>query len=318
MSSPVHSPTMPLLIPLLRSIRQPYRFRRLNLGATQPTPPPPPPPPPQVMVDDLGWNGFGFNSNNTEVRSPAIDELARGGVILVNHYVYKFCSPTRASFLTGRIPGHGIQETNLAMTSAVGCNLNLTMIPKMLKRAGYSSHLVGKWHQGFYRQSYTPAGRGFDSSFGFLGGGADHLSQCHGCENSIPAPDYATQKFSCPARYSPCGVVCPDQGGVDLFCTDRPCVGRNTSADPYVEQMPANRTERVLLMTCTGIVRGVARCVGVGVCGGKHAGRARGGFFFGLMTHNARFNMPAGTSTTRSWRRSSGPCRRRPRSSSIS
>eukprot|EP00040_Diaphanoeca_grandis_P042901 m.266368 g.266368 ORF g.266368 m.266368 type:complete len:678 (+) comp66964_c0_seq1:198-2231(+) len=187
-----------------------------------------------AMVDDLGWNGFGFNGNNDEVQSPTINDLARNGVILHAHYVYKFCSPTRASFLTGRIPGHGVQEVNLGFTQPIGCNLNLTMIGAKMKSANYTTAQVGKWHQGYFKQEYTPHGRGFDTSFGFLGGGEDHLSQCHACENSIPAPDWATQKFSCPAKYSPCGVKCPDQGGIDMYCTDKPCVGQNTTANPYL------------------------------------------------------------------------------------
>ena len=85
---------------------------------------------------------------------------------------------------------------------------------------------------------------GFDTSLGFLGGGEDHLSQCHGCENSIPAPDYATAKFQCPASYSPCGVVCPSQGGVDLYCTDKPCVGMNTTANPYLYTREMTRLVR--------------------------------------------------------------------------
>jgi len=56
-------------------------------------------------------------------------------------------SPTRASFLTGRIPGHGIQETNLGMTASVGTNINLTMIAQKLKAANYYTAQVGKWHQ---------------------------------------------------------------------------------------------------------------------------------------------------------------------------
>eukprot|EP00750_Incisomonas_marina_P020911 INCI4111.6.p1 GENE.INCI4111.6~~INCI4111.6.p1 ORF type:complete len:734 (-),score=97.45 INCI4111.6:2429-4630(-) len=188
-----------------------------------------------VMVDDLGWNGMSFSGNNDEVQTPVVAQLARSeGVIFESHYVYKFCSPTRASFLTGRFPGHGIQETNLGMTSEVGCNGNLTMIAAKLKQAGYVTLQIGKWHQGFYSAEFTPHGRGFDTSFGFLGGGEDHLSQCHGCENSIPDPDWATEKFSCPASYSPCGVVCPDQGGVDLYCTDKPCIDQNTTANPFL------------------------------------------------------------------------------------
>ena len=101
-----------------------------------------------VMVDDLGWNGMSFSGNNDEVQTPVVAQLARSeGVIFESHYVYKFCSPTRASFLTGRFPGHGIQETNLGMTSEVGCNGNLTMIAAKLKQAGYVTLQIGKWHQ---------------------------------------------------------------------------------------------------------------------------------------------------------------------------
>ncbi len=51
------------------------------------------------------------------------------------------------------------------------------MLPKRLKEAGYVSHQVGKWHQGFHKAEYLPRGRGFDTSYGFLAGGEDHFSQ---------------------------------------------------------------------------------------------------------------------------------------------
>ena len=70
------------------------------------------------------------------------------------------------------------------------------------------------------------------------------MSQCHGCENSIPSPDYATKKFNCPAHYSPCGEVCPIGGGIDLYCTDRPCYGRNTTANPYLYAQEVTRIIR--------------------------------------------------------------------------
>ena len=77
-----------------------------------------------------------------------------------------------------------------------------------------------QWHQGFYSHKFTPHGRGFNMSFGFLGGGEDHLSQCHGCENAIPCDEdgvhggcqngngWATKKFNCPAHYTPVRAGC--------------------------------------------------------------------------------------------------------------
>jgi arylsulfatase A-like enzyme len=42
------------------------------------------------------------------------------------------------------------------------------MLPKLLKQAAtpYSTHMLGKWHLGFFKRAATPVGRGFDSSFG--------------------------------------------------------------------------------------------------------------------------------------------------------
>ena len=48
------------------------------------------------------------------------------------------------------------------------------MLPKHLAKAGYYSSHIGKWHQGFFQNEYTPVARGFNESFGFLEGGQDH------------------------------------------------------------------------------------------------------------------------------------------------
>jgi arylsulfatase A-like enzyme len=100
-----------------------------------------------VVVDDLGWSGTSLSGFNHEVQTPTLKALAAQGVTLTAHYAYKFCSPSRASFLTGRVPGHGIQEINPGMTSPVATNGNLTMIGAKLQQAGYYTVQIGKWHQ---------------------------------------------------------------------------------------------------------------------------------------------------------------------------
>jgi arylsulfatase B len=57
-----------------------------------------------IMADDTGWNDLGFKNN--KVRSPNIDFLATTGIQLGSHYAFKVCSPSRASFHTGRMAYH--------------------------------------------------------------------------------------------------------------------------------------------------------------------------------------------------------------------
>ena len=66
------------------------------------------------------------------------------------------------------------------------------MLPKVLARSGYQSYHVGKWHQGFQTAAYTPVGRGFNGSYGFLQGGQDHWTHWCGASKAncnIAGPD---------------------------------------------------------------------------------------------------------------------------------
>jgi len=133
-----------------------------------------------AMVDDLGWNYPGYH--NPEVLTPTLDRLATTeGVRLESMYVYKYCSPSRGSLLSGRYPWHLASTRCNLIPSTIpeGLHLDYTLLPAHLARASYRSHHVGKWHLGFHTGAYTPVARGFNSSWGFLEGGEDHWD--HAC-----------------------------------------------------------------------------------------------------------------------------------------
>lgn len=145
-----------------------------------------------VLVDDLGFNGVGFRNN--VLRTPAIDDAARTGVILDSFYTAPLCGPSRASLLTGRMPDK-LQSSvdNLAVCwLEEGIDTSYTLLPELLRqRFNYATFMVGKWHGGFSHPAYLPTNRGFDSFFGFLGGCEDHVTQrtCNAaCGSAVGAP----------------------------------------------------------------------------------------------------------------------------------
>jgi leishmanolysin-like peptidase len=129
-----------------------------------------------ILADDLGFNGIGYM--NEEIRTPVMDKLTDEGVKLHSFYTYCWCAPSRFALLTGRDAwkseaGAGNFETDLP----TGTSLDYTMLPASLKTVGYSTHMVGKWHQGFHMKEFLPVNRGFDTFFGIVGESTDHMSQ---------------------------------------------------------------------------------------------------------------------------------------------
>ena len=104
-----------------------------------------------IVTDDQARWAVGAYGNK-EVRTPNMDRLAREGARFLNAFVpTPVCSPSRASFLTGR---HG---TQLGITdyitlpeAAAGLGLPTDAIiwPQVLKKHGYTTALIGKWHLG--------------------------------------------------------------------------------------------------------------------------------------------------------------------------
>ena len=97
--------------------------------------------------------------------------MVRAGAILEQSYVQPICTPTRSALMTGRYPIHtGRQSKALMPEQPDGLSTQFTLMPEYLKRLGYHTHMVGKWHLGFCNESYLPTRRGFDSYYGYWTG----------------------------------------------------------------------------------------------------------------------------------------------------
>ena len=80
--------------------------------------------------------------------------------------------------MSGRLPLHVTQNNNNNLvTNPGGADLRMTLLPERLRAAGYRTAMTGKWHVGARSNSNLPIARGFDSHFGFLKGGEDHITQ---------------------------------------------------------------------------------------------------------------------------------------------
>ncbi|XP_067930057.1 arylsulfatase J-like isoform X1 [Watersipora subatra] len=133
-----------------------------------------------VLADDLGYTDAGFHGGD-QIPTPHIDKLAHEGIILDNYYTAMICTPSRAALLTGRHPMQlGLQHGVVAPPCPFGLALNETLLPQYLKKFGYVTHMIGKWHLGFFTQEYTPTHRGFDSHLGFWSGRTDYFSHENG------------------------------------------------------------------------------------------------------------------------------------------
>ncbi len=132
---------------------------------------------PNVMIiftDDQGsidMNVYGAR----DLCTPNMDALAMRGVRFTQFYAAApVCSPSRVGLLTGRTPQHGGLSGNVGPGSEGMPSAQIT-IAEELKKAGYATAHIGKWHLGHHKDT-IPNGQGFDYSFGHLVGCIDNYS----------------------------------------------------------------------------------------------------------------------------------------------
>jgi N-acetylgalactosamine-6-sulfatase len=144
------------------------------------------------MADDLGYGDLGCYGC-TDIRTPAIDNLAAEGVRFTTFYANApECTPTRTALLTGRYQhrvgglecalgignvGRYDDAIRLRETNDLGLPRDQMSIARILKDAGYATAICGKWHLG-YEPKFFPLRHGFDYWFGPVGGAVDYFYYC--------------------------------------------------------------------------------------------------------------------------------------------
>lgn len=132
-----------------------------------------------ILADDAGWGDLG-SYGATQIKTPNLDRLAKEGMRFTDgHASAAVCTPTRYSMLTGEYSwrkdatglNRGVANGETPLLIPVGS----ATLPSIMKKAGYQTAVVGKWHLGFgtttpdYNKDLSPGPLeiGFDEFFGF-------------------------------------------------------------------------------------------------------------------------------------------------------
>ncbi|MBN1422763.1 MAG: sulfatase [Planctomycetes bacterium] len=117
-----------------------------------------------IVSDDHRYDFMGFLGRPAFLETPAMDRIAAGGAHFANAFVgTSLCSPSRASILTGRqMHRHGVIDNQRPVPPGT------VFFPQILRRAGYETAFIGKWHMGHDDDAPQP---GFDHWASFRGQG---------------------------------------------------------------------------------------------------------------------------------------------------
>tara|TARA_R110002126_G_scaffold290897_1_gene449377 strand:- start:3134 stop:4687 length:1554 start_codon:yes stop_codon:yes gene_type:complete len=126
-----------------------------------------------IYLDDLGYGDLS-SYGATALQTPNIDALANEGIKFTNGYASSAtCTPSRYALLTGMYPWRNKDAKILPGTAPLLISTTQQTLPKMLKKQGYQTAIVGKWHLGLgtgivnWNEKVTPGPNevGFDESY---------------------------------------------------------------------------------------------------------------------------------------------------------
>jgi arylsulfatase A len=134
-----------------------------------------------IMADDLGIGDLGCYGQR-HIQTPNIDRLAAEGMRFTDAYAGSaVCAPARCVLMTGLHTGHARVRNNAAARGGYGPQRRVPLLPEdvtvaeVLKQAGYTCGVVGKWGLGEPGTTGVPNRQGFDFWFGYL-----NQSHAHG------------------------------------------------------------------------------------------------------------------------------------------
>jgi arylsulfatase A-like enzyme len=158
-----------------------------------------------IMADDMGYADVSCYGR-PDIQTPNIDRIAANGVRFLQGYANSaVCSATRTALITGRYQYRlpiGLEEPLPVTRPDIGLPPEHPTLPSLLKKAGYATTLIGKWHLGTLPK-FGPLQSGYDHFYGFRGGsidyfahqGTDHKDDFWNDNAAIRETGYSTQLF---------------------------------------------------------------------------------------------------------------------------
>jgi arylsulfatase A-like enzyme len=118
-----------------------------------------------ILMDDMGYGDIQPFNSKTKNRTPNLDRMAKEGMKLTSFYAAPVCTPSRAQLLTGCYAKRVGLPAVIFPAAPIGLSEKEDTIASLLKKQGYATMCIGKWHVGD-QPEFLPTRRGFDHYFG--------------------------------------------------------------------------------------------------------------------------------------------------------